>query len=164
MSIAQGADGPRRARRAPRGISYVEVLFAMFILSVGIVGAYGAVGSAALDIYYGGRETVVAERAQAILERMRNAGSYEDLLSYADIPPAGASSPRPSYVEANRAAWLAALQTTGPDGIGPAQGSIAITHLGVVPNRLAVITVSIDWPGRRGSAPPTFVTQVAEWP
>lgn len=137
---------------------------AMTILTVGIIGAFGAVTTAALDIYYGGRETIASEQAQAILERLRNAASYEDLLSYADTPPAGATSPRPTYVQQNRAAWLSALQAGGGSGIGNGQGSITITQQGTIPNRWAVITVTVDWAGRTGASPPTFVTRLTEWP
>lgn len=155
---------PPGARRLPRGLSYAEVLFALSILSVGILGTTGAAGTAALNIFQGGRETVAAEQAQAMLERIRNAASYEDLLSYADAPPAGATAPRPAYVDANRAAWVAALQASFPGAEGQVQASIGITQAGALPNRLATITVSVDVPGRLGWRPPTFVTQVAEWP
>ena len=120
--------------------------------------------TAALDIYYGGRETIASEQGQAILERIRNAASYDDLLSYGDTPPAGATSPRPAYVQQNRDAWLSALQAGGSGTLGQGQGRINITDQGIVPNRLATITVSIDWSGRAGSTAPTFVTRVSEWP
>lgn len=147
-----------------RGISYIEILFAMVILTLGILGVAGAVSTAALDIYYGGRETVATEQAQAILERIRNAASYDDLLSYADAPPAGATTPRPAYVAQNLAGWRAGLQAGTPGGIAQGQGLVTITDQGAIPNRLALISITIDWPGRAGAAPPTFVTQVAEWP
>ncbi len=152
------------AESSERGISYIEILVATAVLTVGILGAFGAVSTATLDIYYGGRETFASEQAQAILERLRNAASYEDLLSYADTPPPGATSPRPAYVQQNRAAWLAVVQAAGPGALGEGRGSITITDTGIVPNRLATVTVSIDWSTRAGLAPPTFVTQVSEWP
>ncbi len=154
----------RPPRRSPRGMSYIEILIATLVLTVGILGAFGALTTAALDIYGGGRETGATEQAQAILERIRNTASYEDLLSYADVPPAGATSPRPAYVTQNRNSWLAALAGPAPGGLPQGQGTIAITQQGAVPNRLAVITVSVDWAGRTGPTPPTFVTQIAEWP
>ena len=156
--------GKRFLKSWTRGISYVEILFAMVILSVGILGVAGAVSTAALDIYGAGRETAAAQQAQAIIERIRNAASYEDLLSYADNPPAGATSPRPAYVTQNRNTWLAALQTPGAPGGLLGSGSIAITQQGTIPNRLALITVSVDWRGRTGPGPLTFVTRVTEWP
>ena len=154
----------RPASRPQRGMSYIEVLIAMLVLMVGILGAFGALTTAALDIYGGGRETGATEQAQAILERIRNAASYEDLLSYADVPPAGATSPRPGYVTQNRDAWLASLDAATPGGLPQGRGSITIAQQGALPNRLAVITVSVDWSGRTGPNPPTFVTQLAEWP
>jgi len=128
-----------------QGISYVEILFALVVLSIGILGVAGALTTATLDIYGGGRET-------------------DDLLSYADPPPAGATSPRPAYVAQSRNAWLAALQNPNSGGSGPGQGSIAITQQGLVPNRLARVTVTVEWPGQTGGAPISFVTQVTEWP
>jgi len=98
-----------------RGFSYAEVLFAVSILSVGILGTAGAMSTAALDVYQGGRETVAAQQSQALMERIRNAASYEDLLSYADAPPAGATAPRPDYVDDNRDAWVAAAQAAFPE-------------------------------------------------
>ena len=153
-----------REDRWSRGISYIEILFAIVVLAIGILGVAGALTTAALDIYGGGRETAAAEQAQAIIERLRNAASYDDLLSYADNPPAGATSPRPAYVTQNRNAWLAALQSPAAGGSGPGQGSISITQLGIVPNRLARITVTVEWPGQTGASPISFVTQVTEWP
>lgn len=148
------------AGRAQRGLSYMEVLLALVILTVGLVGGLGAVSTAALDIYAGGRESVATGQAQAILERIRNAASYEDLLSYADVALAGATTPRPLYVTQNRAAWLAALQA---DPLG-GQGRITIGQQGVAPNRLALVTITIDWPGRTGPNPLTVATQIGEWP
>jgi hypothetical protein len=150
--------------RWSRGITYVEILFAIVVLAVGILGVAGALTTAALDIYGGGRETAATDQAQAIIERIRNAASYDDLLSYADTPPAGATSPRPAYVTQNRNAWLAALQSPAAGGSGPGQGSIAITQQGIIPNRLARITVTVQWPGQTGGAPISFVTQMTEWP
>lgn len=152
------------ARRPPRGMSYIEILIAMLVLSVGLLGAVGAVTTAAFDMTAGGRETVATEQAQAILERIRNAPSFEDLLSYGDTPPAGATSPRPAYVTQNRDAWLAALSGAPPGGLPQGLGSITIAQQGGVPNRLAIVTVSVDWSGRTGPAPLVFVTQIAEWP
>jgi len=154
----------QRGRRLGRGFSYAEVLFAVSILSVGILGTAGAMSTAALDVYQGGRETVAAQQSQALMERIRNAASYEDLLSYADAPPAGATAPRPDYVDDNRNAWVAAAQAAFPGGQDQVQGRVTITQQGIVPNRLATITVSLDVPGRTGWAAPAFVTQVAEWP
>ena len=160
--ISQMSEAPLRSRT--RGMSLIEILLAMTVLTVGIIGAFGAVGTATLDIYEGGRETIASEQAQAILERIRNAASYEDLLSYGDTPPAGATSPRPAYVQQNRDTWLSALQAGGGSGIGNGQGSITITQQGTIPSRLAVITVTVDWSGRTGASPPTFVTRLTEWP
>ncbi len=156
--------GRARAAAPQRGSSYIEILIAATVLTIGIVGVFGAVSTAALDIYYGGRETIASEQGQAILERIRNAASYDDLLSYADTPPAGATSPRPAYVQGNRDAWLTALGPGGSSGIGRGQGTIIIAQQGTVPNRLATITVGVDWAGRKGPSPPTFVTRVSEWP
>ena len=146
------------------GMSYIEILFAMVVLVIGVLGVAGAVTTAAMDIRGGGQETAATEMAQAILERLRNAGSYEDLLSYADTPPAGATSPRPAYVTQNRAAWLAALQSQAFGGVALGQGRITITSQGVIPNRLAFVTVSVDWATRTGPNPLTLVTRVTEWP
>lgn len=164
MRNVRPGTGKATARTRQRGSSYIEILVATTVLTIGIIGVFGAVSTAALDIYYGGRETIASEQAQAILERIRNAASYEDLLSYADTPPPGATSPRPAYVQQNRTAWLTALQAGGSSGIGQGQGSITMSQQGIVPNRLATITVSVDWSGRAGANPPTFVTQVSEWP
>ena len=147
-----------------RGASLIEILLAMTLLTVGIIGAFGAVSTAALDIYGGGRETFSSEQAQAILERIRNASSYEDLLSFADTPPPGATSPRPNYVEQNRTAWLSTLQAGASGANGQGQGTITITQQGTIPNRLATVTITVDWPTRTGPRPLTFVTQVSEWP
>lgn len=152
------------AKSRQRGISLIEVLWASMILAVGIIGAFGAVTTAAFSIYDGGRETIAGEQAQAILERIRNAASYEDLLSYGDSPPAGATTPTPDYVQQNRNAWLAGLQLGGASGIGKGRGSIAISQQGGIPNRLAAITVTVDWDGRKGPNPLTFVTRLSEWP
>ncbi len=152
------------AHRSPRGMSYIEVLIATLVLSVGIMGAFGAVTTAAFDISGGGRETVATEQAQGMLERVRNAASFEDLLSYADAPAAGATYPRPAYVTQNRDTWLAALNAGTPGALPQGRGGITIAQQGVVPNRLAVVTVSVDWSGRTGPTPLAFVTQVAEWP
>src|SRR3972149_770856 len=150
--------------RAARGFSATQVLVALLVLTIGILGAYAAVSTAALDIYQGGHGALPAEEAQAMLERIRNAASYEDLLSYADVPPAGATSPRPAYVTQNRDNWQAALVPPAAGGPPPGQGRITITQQGAAPGRLAVITVSVDWSGRTGMTPPAFVTQLAEWP
>ncbi len=136
----------------------------MVVLTIGILGVAGAVTTAAMDIHGGGQETAATEMAQAMLERIRNAGSYEDLLSYADTPPAGATSPQPAYVTQNRNAWLAALYSRSSGGVGQGQGRITITSQGAIPNRLAFVTVSVDWGGRTGPNPLTLVTRVTEWP
>lgn len=155
---------PPKPSNKEQGVSYVEILLAMTLLTVGIIGAFGAVSTAALDIYDGGRETFASEQAQAILERMRNSASYEDLLSYADNPPPGATSPRPNYVDQNRAAWLSTVQAGASGANGQGQGSITVAQQGTIPNRLATVTVTVDWPRRTGPTPLTFVTQVTEWP
>jgi Tfp pilus assembly protein PilV len=149
---------------SPKGISYIEILLATVILTIGILGVAGAVTTAALNIHGGGQETAATEMAQAMLERIRNAGSFEDLLSYADTPPGGATSPRPAYVTQNRNAWLAALQSQASGGVALGQGRITITSQGVIPNRLALVTVSVDWATRTGPNPLTSVTRVTEWP
>lgn len=151
----------RPAPAGARGLSYVEILLAGALLTVGMLGALGAVSTAGLDIFYGGRETLASEQAQAMLERIRNAASYPDLLSYADTAPAGATAPAPTYVTQNRATWLAALQASA---LGGGTGRITITQQGAAPSRLATLSVTVDWAGRLGPAPPTVVTQRAEWP
>lgn len=136
----------------------------MVLLTIGILGVAGAVTTAALDIHGGGQETAATEMAQAMLERIRNAGSFEDLLSYADTPPAGATTPQPAYVAQNRNTWLTALQSKGAGGVALGQGGITITQQGMIPNRLAFVTVTVDWSGRRGPNPLRLVTRVTEWP
>ena len=153
-----------RSRRAPRGFSYVEVLIAIVVLTVGMLGAMVAMGLARRQVSSGGRETVAAELARTILEQMRNASTYDDMLSYADEPPPGATSPRPEYVREHLEEWRGGSAGAGagpPPGPGP---SITIAQEGVPPNRLATITVGVDWPGRTGASAPGFVTKVAEWP
>lgn len=147
------------------GFSYLEVLIAGAVLSLGIMGVFGAMSRAVLDISQGGRETIAAEQAQAILERIRNAATFEDLLSYADTPPAGATSPRPAYVQQSRDAWLSALSAGTPGGLGQGQGRITIAPPdGVAPSRMARVTVNINWIMQTGPAELSFATRVSEWP
>lgn len=161
MEYGSSPISSRRSQPGAPGFSYIEILLAATILTIGMLGALGALSTAGLDIYYGGRESMATEQAQAMLERIRNAASYADLLSYADAPPTGATTPAPAYVTQNLTTWRAVLSASA---LGGGQGRITITQTGTAPSRLATITVAVDWASRAGAAPPTVVTQLAEWP
>jgi hypothetical protein len=143
-----------------RGFSTIETLVATALFTAALVGLFAAVGTAGLHVYFGGRESLAGEQAQAMVARIRNAASFQDLLSYADDPARGAATPRPGYVEDNRVVFRSVLHA---GGIAPDQARITVSEEGTAPNRLARISVSVDWPGRIGTSAPTFVTHIAEW-
>jgi len=145
------------------GFTLTEVLIAASILVVAVLGIAALFPVAHKNIFSASEETKAATLAQDIMEQIRNAPSFNDMLSFADSPPAGATSPRPAYVTAQRAAWSTKVANAAPNGEGlPAgNGAIGITTTGASPHRRATITVTMDWRGRN-CPPVSLVTQISE--
>ena len=145
-----------------KGVSSFDAILLTSLLFVGSLSVAGGATSGALRISLRHAEDVEAEQAQTIMQRIRSAATFEDLLSYADAPPPEATSPRPPYVEVTRETWYAALQGRRPGRGSLGKGQITITQRGNAPNRLAIIEVRIEPLRRSGSAPMSLVTFRAE--
>ncbi len=146
------------------GFTLAEVLIAASILVVAVLGIAALFPVARNNIFFASEETKAATLAQDMMEQIRNAPSFNDMLSFADNPPAGATSPRPAYVTAQRAAWSTKVANAASNGEGLPGGNGAIvipTPSGTAPHRRATITVTIDWRGRN-CPPVSLVTQISE--
>ncbi len=149
-------------RNHPKGVSSLDGMLLTALLLMGGLGLAGGVTSGAVSISLGRAGDVEAEYAQSIMQRIRAAATFEDLLSYADAPPPEATSPRPPYVELTRQTWYAALQGERPGRLGLGKGQIRIRQQGSAPNRLAIIEVRIEPLRPSGSAPLSLVSFRAE--
>jgi len=145
------------------GFTLVEVLVASSILVVVLLGIAALFPLAYNNIFYASQETKAAILAQDMMEQIKSAPSFEDMLSSADNPPSGATHPRPAYIATQRANWHSKVANATPQGEGlpGGNGSINITVTGTTPHRWATVTVTMDWTGRKG-APVSLTTQISE--
>jgi type IV pilus assembly protein PilV len=145
------------------GFTLTEILVAAFILVVAVLGIAALLPTASNNIFVASEETKAAILAQDLMEQIRNAPSFNDMLSFADTPPAGATDPRPAYISNQRAAWSTKVANAAPNGEGlpGGSGAITITTTGASPHRRATITLTIDWRGRN-CPPVSLVTQDSE--
>ena len=145
------------------GFTMVEVLITCFILVVVLLGIAALFPLAYNNIFYASQETKAAILAQDMMEQIKSAPSFEDILSFAETPPTGATHPRPSYVATQRANWhsKAANATPQGEGLPGGNGTIDISVSGTSPHRRATATVSMDWTGRKGSLV-SLTTQISE--
>jgi prepilin-type N-terminal cleavage/methylation domain-containing protein len=145
------------------GFTMTEVLLASSILVVVLLGIAALFPLAYNNIFYASQETKAATLAQDMMEQIKNAPSFEDMLSFADNPPAGATHPRPAYIATQRANWHSRAANAAPNGEGlpGGNGSVNINAAGTSPHRRATVTVTMDWTGRKGSLV-SLTTQIAE--
>ena len=145
------------------GFTLVEVLLASSILVVGLLGIAALFPLAYNNIFYASQETKAAFLAHDLMEQVESASSFEDVLSFGDNPPTGATHPRPAYIATQRANWHSKAANAVPHGGGlpGGNGTIDVTVIGTSPHRRATITVTMDWMGRKG-VPVSLTTQISE--
>lgn len=155
--------GHRFARRSTLqqdGFTLTEVLLTTFILVVVLLGIAAIFPMGYTNIFNASEETKAAVLAQDMMEQIKKAPSFPDMLSFADAPPAGATSPTPNYITTLRDNWTARLASAN-QGLPGGNGTINIAVVGASPSRRATISVTVDWSGRK-SAPGTLTTQICE--
>jgi prepilin-type N-terminal cleavage/methylation domain-containing protein len=145
------------------GFTLTEVLVASSILVVAVLGIAALFPVAYNNIFSASQETKAAILAQHMMEQIKNAPSFNDMLSFAENPPTGATHPRPAYIATQRANWhsKAANATPQGEGLPGGNGNITITATGGSPHRLAAVTITMDWTGRKGP-PVSLITEIAE--
>jgi Tfp pilus assembly protein PilV len=145
------------------GFTLTEILIAASILVVAVLGIATLLPTASNNIFVASEETKAAILAQDLMEQIKNAPSFNDMLSFADSPPPGATDPRPAYIANQRAAWQTKVANAASNGEGlpGGNGAITITTTGAGPHRRATITVTVDWRGRK-CPPVSLVTQGSE--
>jgi len=145
------------------GFTLTEILIAASILLVGVLGIAALLPTGSTNIFVASEETKAAILAQDLMEQVRNAPSFSDMLSFADTPPAGATNPRPAYISNLLTAWRTKVANAAANGEGlpGGSGAITMTTTGTGPHRRATITLTMDWRGRK-CPPVSLVTQVSE--
>ncbi len=145
------------------GFTLTEVVLASSILVVAVLGVAALLPLAYNNIFYASQETKATILAQDLMEQIKNAPSFNDMLSFADNPPAGATHPRPAYIATQRANWHSKAANADPhgEGLSGGNGSVDITATGGSPCRVATITITMDWTDRKGP-PASLTTEIAE--
>ena len=94
------------------------------------------------NIFSASDETKGAILAQHAMEQIKNAPSFNDMLSFADNPPAGATQPRPAYIATQRTNWHPKRQML------PLKEKVCPEEMGASPLPPQV-EVLIGWPPSR---------------